>query len=265
MLLAAACASTPKPAPEAAKPEPQMQPRTEAASAQGTPDAAFRAQPPAPSAAVEFRAPVPRQLQLRNGLQVFLIERHDVPLVAVSLAVRSGEDTDPPGKAGLSSLVLDLLDEGTPTRDAVAIARGFEDLAARYGTNADADASRVSVTALSDTLDPVLELFADVVQHPAFRPADVERVRTERLGQIAQALDDPQSVGQHVLSRVLFGEKHPWGYPGEGTVKSVKSIARKDLVAWHKAWLRPSNAALFVVGDTDEGKLVPILEKRFGG
>ncbi len=265
MLLAAACASAPRPAPEAAKPEPQAQPRTEAASPQGTPDAAFRAHPPAPSAAIEFRAPVPEKLQLRNGLQVFLIERHDVPLVAVSLAVRSGEDTDPPGKAGLSSLVLDLLDEGTPTRDAVAIARGFEDLAARYGTSADADASRVSVTALVGTLDPVLELFADVVQHPAFRPADLERVRTERLGQIAQALDDPQSVGQHVLSRVLFGEKHPWGYPGEGTVKSVKSIARKDLVAWHKAWFRPSNAALFVVGDIDEGKLVPILDKRFGG
>jgi predicted Zn-dependent peptidase len=214
---------------------------------------------------VEFHAPVPRELTLSNGLRVFLIERHDVPLVAVALALRSGADTEPAGKAGLASLALDLLDEGTPSRDAAAIALGFEDLGARYGTGADADSSRLSVIALSDTLDPVLELFADVALNPAFRDADVERVRVERLGQIAQALDDPASVGQHVLSRVIFGEKHPWGYPGDGTVKSVKAISRKDVLAWHKAWFRPGNAALFVVGDTDAATLLPLLEKRFGG
>ncbi len=263
--LLAACASTPKPAENPkAQTQTQTQTRTEAPSEQGTPDESFRAHPPPPSAPVEFHAPIPKELTLRNGLPVFLIERHEVPLVAISLAVRSGEDTDPAGKAGLSSLALDLLDEGTQERDAAAIARGFEDLAARYATAADADASRASVTALPDTLDPVLELFSDVTLHPAFRAADVERVRVERLGQIAQALDDPQSVGQHVLSRVIYGEKHPWGYPDEGTVKSVKSISRKDLVAWHKAWFRPSNAALFVVGDTSEGALMPLLEKRFG-
>jgi len=214
---------------------------------------------------VDFRAPIPAQLTLSNGLRVFLIERHDVPLVTVSLAIRSGADTEPPGKAGLASLALDLLDEGTPKRDAAAIARAFEDLGARYATGSDADSSRMSVTALSDTLGPVLEVFAEVALIPAFRTADVERVRVERLGQIAQALDDPASVGQHVLSRVIFGEKHPWGYPGEGTVKSVKSITQKDLVAWHKAWFRPANAALFVVGDTDAAALQPLLQSRFGG
>ncbi len=267
LLAACACAGS-KPAPPAAQPAPAApqapQPAVAKAEPQGTPDAPFRAQPPPPGAPIGFHAPIPAEHRLRNGLRVLLIERHEVPLVSISLAVRSGEDTDPAGKAGLSSLALDLLDEGTATRDAVAIARGFEDLGARYGTAADADSSRLTVTALSDTLDPALELFADVALHPAFRDADVERVRVERLGQIAQALDDPQSVGQHVLSRVIFGEKHPWGYPGEGTVRSVKSITRKDLIAWHRSWFRPSNAALLVVGDTDASKLLPILEARFG-
>jgi len=214
---------------------------------------------------VEFRAPIPTQLALKNGLPVFLIERHDIPLVSVALALRSGADTDSPGKAGLSSFALDLLDEGTASRDAAAIAREFEDLGARYSGASEADSSRVSVTALSDTLEPVLEIFADVALHPQFRAADVERVRVERLGEIAQALDDPQSVGRNVLSRVVFGEKHPWGYPREGTVSSVKAISRKDIVAWHKAWFRPANAALFVVGDTDAAALMPVLERRFGG
>jgi zinc protease len=264
VMVMVSCASAPP------KPETQQEPQARTGDAgnarpQATPDSAFRAQPPSPGPPVEFHAPVPAQLALKNGLPVFLIERHDVPLVAVSLAVRSGADTEPAGKAGLSSLALDLLDEGTQSRDAASIARAFEDLGARYGISADADASRVTVTALSDTLGPTLEIFGDVALNAAFRDADVERVRVERLGQIAQALDDPSAVGQHVLARVIFGEQHPWGYPGEGTVKSVKSISRKDLAAWHKAWFRPSNAALFVVGDTDAATLLPLLEKRFGG
>ena len=260
--LLVACASS---APKAPPRSPQAQAPGESAQPQGTPDSSFRARPPPPGTAVEFHAPIPTQLVLRNGLPVFLIERHDIPLVSIALALRSGADTELPGRAGLSSFTLDLLDEGTPARDAAAIARGFEDLGARYGSASEADSSRVSVTAISDTLGPVLDIFADVVLHPQFRAADVARVRVERLGEIAQALDDPQSVGRNVLSRVVFGEKHPWGYPREGTVSSVKAISRKDIVAWHEAWFRPSNAALFVVGDTDAATLMPLLEMRFGG
>ena len=266
--LACACAAAPPAPPPPARPNPeheQRAPQAAPALPKVTPDAPFRNSPPPPSSPVEFRAPVPAQLKLKNGLAVFLIERHEVPLVTLSLAVRSGEETEPQGKSGLASLALDLLDEGTPTRDAAAIARGFEDLAARYSTHADADSSSVQVTALADTLGPVLEIFADVALHPSFRKADVDRVRVERLGQIAQALDDPPSVGQHVLSRVLFGEKHPWGFPAEGTAQSVKSIAARDLAAWHRSFFRPDNAALFVVGDTDAAALLPLLEKRFGG
>jgi zinc protease len=213
---------------------------------------------------VEFKAPVPRQLKLRNGLQVFLVERHEVPLVSVVLAVRSGADSEPRGKAGLASMALEMLGEGTPTRDAAAVARDFEDLAARYRTQTDADASAAGVTALAATVDKVLEVFSDVVLHPVFRDGDVERIRVERLGAIAQTLDDPASVAQRVLARILFGEQHPWGFPAEGTVQSVKAITRKELADWHQAHFQPGNAALFVVGDTDEASLTPLLEKSFG-
>lgn len=262
LMLVAACAAPQKPAVQP-RPNPEREQRAPQVPPQ-TPDAPFRAQPPAPGAPVAFHAPIPKQLKLSNGVPVFLIERHEIPLVTVSLTFRSGADTEPPGKAGLSSLVIDLLDEGTATRDATQIARGFEDLAARYGTRADADATGLQVTALADTLAPVLDVFADVALHPAFRDADVERIRVERLGQIAQALDDPQSIGQHVLSRAIFGDKHPWGFPAEGTVKTVKSITRKDLERWHQGYFRPDNAALIVVGDTDEAALMPLLEKSFG-
>jgi len=266
LLLAACTHQQPKPAaPSAAAATPPAEaPPPAPVAAKETPDAAYRAHPPAPAAAVTFHAPVPQDLTLRNGLQVYLIERHEVPLVAIMLAVRSGADSDPPGRAGLSSFTLDMLDEGTDLRDAAAIAKGFEDLAVRYSVAPDADSSTATIVALPDTLPKALEIFADVTLHPAFSEADLTRVKQERLGLIAQALDDPATVGQHVLSRVIFGDKHPWGFPAEGTVKSIQALTRKELIAWHSGAFRPSNAAIFVVGDVTAAQLQPLVAQRFG-
>ena len=275
MALLAGCASKP-PAPERTAPAASDAgvsdgglARTEAppagAEPQGTPDAPFRAQPPAPSAAISFHAPVPRIAKLSNGLPVWIVEYHEVPLVTVDLVVKSGSDTEGPSQAGLASFVLDALDEGTQTRDSVGIARAFENLAARYRTEADADSSEVLVTALSSTLPEVLQIFADVALHPAFRPADVERVREQRLGQIAQILDDPAQVAERVLRRAIYGEKHPWAYPSEGTARSIAALQPPTLMKWHETWFRPNNAALVVAGDVNGDALLPLLEKSFGG
>ena len=235
------------------------------AEPQGTPDAPFRAQPPPPSAPVAFHAPVPRIAKLSNGLAVWIVEYHEVPLVTVDLVVKSGSDTEGSSQAGLASFVLDALDEGTGTRDSVAIARAFEDLAARYRTEADADSSEVLVTALSSTLPEVLPIFADVALHPAFRSTDIERVREQRLGQIAQILDDPAQVAERVLRRAIYGEKHPWAYPSEGTARSIAALQPPTLAKWHETYFRPNNAALVIAGDVNGDALLPMLEKSFGG
>src|SRR5438105_2724711 len=151
-LIAACAAPAPKPEEKPVAAEKPAEPST-AAAPPSTPDAEFRAQAPAPGAPVEFHAPIPKELKLKNGLPVYFIERHEVPLVSIVLSVRSGADTEPKGKAGLASMALDLLDEGTSTRDAAAIARDLEDLAARYRTQADADSSVVGVTALASTVE----------------------------------------------------------------------------------------------------------------
>jgi zinc protease len=224
----------------------------------------YRREPPPPGRPAAFHPPVPAELRLSNGLVVWVIEQHDVPLATLDLALRAGEDTEAPGQAGLASFALDLLDEGTQTRDSVGIARELEDLAARYRTASDADSSELIVTALSSTLPEVLDVFSDVALHPAFRPADVERVRAQRLGQIAQILDDPALVADHVLRRVLYGEKHPWAFPAEGTVRTIRTISAADLAKWHAAYVRPNAAALIVCGDVRTADLLPLLERAFG-
>jgi zinc protease len=269
LALAAGCASSP-PAPERPAPASdgglaRTEPPPPDAQPQGTPDAPFRAQPPPPSASVEFHAPVPRIEKLSNGLPVWIVEYHEVPLVTVDLVVKSGSDTEAPGQSGLASFVLDALDEGTKSHDSVDIARAFENLAAHYRTEADADSSEVLVTALSSTLPEVLPIFADVALHPAFRNPDVERVREQRLGQIAQILDDPALVAERVLRRAIYGEKHPWAYPSEGTARSIASVKPPQLSKWHGTYFRPNNAAVVVAGDVRPDSLLPLLERSFGG
>jgi zinc protease len=265
-LLLSACASAPEPTPAAKAPAAAApvasQPVPVMPSAA---DADFRAKPPTAGPPVAFRAPVPKTLALKNGLAVWLLERHDLPLVSMVLVVDAGSNTNPAGVPGVSNFVAAMLDEGTPTRDALATAGAFEDLAAVFHADSDAETMTASLSVPTASLSNALEVYADVILHPAFKAADVERVRTLRLGEIQQMMDDAQQVGRNVLARVVYGDKNPWAFPAKGTVAATKTVTRRTLAAWHKTWVRPNNATLIVVGDVHEADLVPLLESRFGG
>jgi predicted Zn-dependent peptidase len=214
---------------------------------------------------VSFQPPVPVVQKLKNGLQVWVVEKHDIPLVTVELVVSAGEDTDPSGRPGTASFVADMLDEGTKTRDASTIAAAFEDQAAVFRSQADGDSLAAAVSFPAGALAPVLDVFADCTLHPAFRSKDVERVRALRLGDLAQLESDPAQVGRTVLGRTVFGDDHPWAFPSLGSVSSLKAARGSQLADWHRAWVKPNNAALIVVGDVKVPEVLGQLEKRFGG
>jgi zinc protease len=261
LLLLAACASAPQPAPDGTAPMSTTSSKSPTASA---PEADFRAKPPAPGPDVVFRAPVPKVLTLKSGLAVWLLERQDLPLVSMVLVVDAGSNTNPKGMPGVSSFVAAMLDEGTSSRDALATAAAFEDLAAVFRADSDAETLTASLSVPTASLGKALEVYADVILHPAFKPADVERTRKLRLGELQQQMDDASQVGRAVLARVIYGDKNPWGFPAKGTLESTKKVSRATLSAWHKTWVRPNNATLVVVGDVHEADLVPLLEARFG-
>ncbi|HMK73505.1 MAG TPA: pitrilysin family protein [Myxococcaceae bacterium] len=264
----AACATSSEQAPTT-PPKPAAQapaaPAPKPTAPGGTPDADFRAQAPPAGPPVTFRPPVPKVLTLKSGLAVWLLERHELPLVSLELLVDAGSNTNPPGVPGVSSFVADMLDEGTATRDAPAIAAAFDDLAAIFHAASDQETFTASLSVPTESLAAGVEVFADVVLHPAFRPGDVERVRRLRQGELVQMLDDPEKVGRDVLGRVVYGERHPWAYSPKGTVDSNPKIGRAALAAWYRTWVRPNNATLVVVGDVREAELVSLLEKSFAG
>ncbi len=253
VLLALGCASG-KPAQAPAVAVPATPP----------PDA-WRSTQPAPLAAVPpFRAPVPVQRTLPNRLPVLLRENHAVPVVVVELAIKTGVDGDPPDRPGLADFVAGVLDEGTRSRTNQQLAEQLEDLAASLTVSPGLDGIRLHLNCLSETLQPALELLADVALNPAFRSPDVERVRGITLTGLEQRRGNPGALASDEVARLLYGPKHPWGQPAGGTVESVRAIRRQDLVRFHDTYFRPNNALLSVSGDFEPGAILPLLAERFG-
>jgi predicted Zn-dependent peptidase len=162
--------------------------------------------------------------------------------------------------------MLNLLEEGTTSRNSIQIAEEQERLGAQINPGTGLDRTAVSLSALTPNLGPSLDLLADVIRNPAFDPAEVERLRGQQLAQIAQELTTPNGLAARTLPGLLYGASHPYGRPSSGTgdKDAVARLTRDDLVRFHQTWIRPDNATIFAVGDIPLAELVPLLEARFG-
>jgi zinc protease len=240
-------------------------PVVERPTARQTPDAEFRQKPPAAGEKHPFKVPEVKRFRLKNGLRVILAESHKLPLVGVEMVVRTGNGANPPDRAGLADLVADMLDEGTATRSATAIAEEIAQLGATLLTNATWDASSLSVSALTENIDRALDVWADVLLQPAFSEDDLARVRENLLSTLARRKDSPPLVAGLTFARVLYGTGHPYGWPAGGTEESARRITRGEIQAFFQEYYRPNNAVLVVAGDIREAELRAKMEKRLAG
>lgn len=223
-----------------------------------------RSKPPASGPAPALKLPAIQQRQLSNGLPVWLVELHEVPVVQVNLLVLDGSANDPAGKFGIASLMAAMLTEGAGTRTSLDIADAIDflgaDLSAAAGVNSTSIRLHVPVARLADAL-PVM---ADVAQRPTFPGAELERLRQQRLTSLLQARDDPSTTAALAFSRVLYGGDHRFGTATMGTAETIKSFTVQDLQAFYNAGVRPDTSTLVVAGDITLDKALPLLEANFG-
>ncbi len=229
-------------------------------------DTADRDKIPAAGDPVAFSVPKLQHAKLSNGLEVVLAESHKVPAVQVNLIVKGGWSADKREKTGVASFMSRMQDEGTKKRTSLQISEEAQLLGANLNTNSNVDNCLVTVNALKARLLPSLDLWADVVLNPVFPAEELDRQRQQVLGQINQEKSQPVQMGIRILPGLLYGDNHPYGQPltGSGNESSVKAILRDDLVNYHSTWFHPNNATLVVVGDTNLGEIVPMLEKALG-
>jgi zinc protease len=175
-----------------------------------------------------------------------------LPLVAAELVVRSGSDANPAALPGLAGFTAQMLTEGTATRSAPRIAD--EDRAAGRlpRRRQQHGASTVSLLSLRANFGAALDVLADVVLHPAFPTAEVERQRASRLGELMQQRDDPELMAALAAAGALYGPRHPYGYGQLGTEPAIRAVTRDDLLgsgaattcrAMRRWWCRATSRA----------------------
>jgi predicted Zn-dependent peptidase len=231
------------------------------AARQQAPD---RSKPPELGPAPSLKIPPITKRALSNGLPVWIVEMHEVPVVDLTMIVKSGASSDPAGKYGVASFTAAMLDEGAGSRDALAIADAIDFLGATLTTSSAFDASSVRLHSLASKLDAALPIVADVVRRPTFPQADMDRVRTERLTTLLQFRDNPQQLAASAFSRILYGPQHRYGTGTIGTETTNKAMTVADLRQFYNAHYRPQNAHLLVVGDVTAAAILPKLERAFG-
>jgi zinc protease len=226
-----------------------------------------RSQLPATGTPPDATFPQFERATLSNGLQVVFARATAIPQVRFNLLLDAGYAADQFGVPGTASLAMAMLDEGTRTRDAIAISDELAALGANLLTGSNLDMSAVTLETLKDKLDPALAVFADVILNPSFPRADFERLKRQRLAQIQQEKADPVGMALRVFPGLLYGPGHAYANPwtGSGTDESTSRISRDDLIKFHRTWFKPNNATLIVVGATTLAEIRPKLERAFAG
>jgi len=223
-----------------------------------------RSKPPEMGPPPVMKLPPIQRFSLSNGLQVILVEKHDVPLVHMELMTNAGTVLDSEEKTGLTSIATSLMQEGAGTRDALELADAIDFLGASISTSSGYHSSGVSLHSPLSKLDSALALFADIALRPLFIPTELERTRKELLNELIQWYDEPRSIASVMFSSAVFGRTHPYGRQSIGTEKSIHSITIEDLEGFYKKFFTAGNSTLIVVGDVSVKGIREKLETAFG-
>jgi predicted Zn-dependent peptidase len=209
-----------------------------------------------------FTPPVPAVSQLPSGLKVWLVERHDLPLVAVHVVVPYGSAADPAGKGGLAALTAEMMEQGAGARGALELGQAVERLGADMTVNADRDSSDLRLVVLRPNLEAALDILADVLSRPRFEDAEWKRTQPLWIASLRSRAFEPPQVAAIAADAALFGPAHPYGHPIDGTLASVGAITLDDVKAFHRDHWRPDRATIVVAGDVKAEELDALFGKR---
>ena len=221
---------------------------------------------PKVSAFPDLSFPTLQHGKLKNGIEVVLAERHSIPVVHVEAMFDAGYAADQGRKLGTSSFSMAMLDEGTRDLDSVEISNRKQRDGAEIASGCDLDVCNVTLNALDAKLPESLDLYSDIVRNPAFRDADIARLRGQWLAGIAQEKTQPTGVALRLLPPILYGKGNAYAIPftGTGTEASIKSLTAADMRGFVHDYIRPDNMKILVAGDTTLDQIIPKLEEAFG-
>lgn len=219
---------------------------------------------PGPGPEPRFALPPIAHRKLSNGMEILVVENHELPVVNLNLVVRTGRSSDPASQPGLASLLAATWDEGTTRRSADQIAEELAGIGASLSINSDWDITAARLFTLKRHLPVALDVYSDVIQHPSFPEKELQRQRNMALGRLVQVRDEPTHLASIAVGAALFGREHPYGQPTFGTPAALKSVTRENLLAFYQTQVRPEQSVLIAVGDVTADEIAAELEKSLG-
>jgi len=213
--------------------------------------------------AAEMKIPDIEKTTLDNGLDVYIIEQHEVPVVSMRLVIPGGTLYDTEETAGLANLTSGLLRKGTTTRTALEVSEEIDFVGGQLGAGAGSDAVYATCTVLSKHLDKGMELLADIVINPIFPEDEVEKLKNQIVGGIMQAKSDPTSIREMQFAKMIFGN-HPYGLPSSGTEETMMLLTQDDVKQFYNKYFIPNDAFLLIVGDVKASDVIAKSRKYLG-
>lgn len=212
---------------------------------------------------VEFSPPEPERVVLDNGLVVYLLEDHELPLVTITATMRTGGWLDPADKVGLAAMTGTVMRTGGGGGlSAEQVDAELEQFAGDIHIGIGRQSGSASLDVLSKDLNRGLEIFAGLIRSPAFEPARLEVAKLQAIEGIRRRQDSPGSIVSREFTKALYGADHPTAR--ESSVDSIKRLTRQDLIAFHRATIHPNGMLLGVTGDFAKDEMLASLRKVFG-
>lgn len=219
---------------------------------------------PTPGTPRPYDFPAVERFTLPNGVRVVVADLPGRPLVSASLVLRNGAADEPPAHAGATVLAARAMAEGTKRFDAISLVEATERLGASIHADAGWDATSVSLDVPAARLEPALELLAEVLLHPTFPEAEVERLRDERLNDLLQARADPRRRADEAFAATIYEGASPYHRPAGGTRETVAELTPARLRAAYERGIDPHRAAFIIGGDLTGIDVRGIVERLLG-
>ena len=206
--------------------------------------------------------PVPDRFELDNGMIVYLLEDHELPIIDISVRVRTGSLYEPADKVGLAAITGAVMRTGgTTSKTGDELDEILENLAASVETGIGDDAGSASVSVLKEDLDTGLSILADILMNPAFREDKIELEKVQHRSGISRRNDNPGGITRREFGKLIHGADSPYARTTE--YDTINSITRDDLVAFYQKFFRPNNIILGVLGDFDSETMLAKVQEAF--
>jgi zinc protease len=206
--------------------------------------------------------PLGKRIVLKNGMVLLLAEKHDIPMVTLSMAITAGGIAEPEDKPGLAGITAALLTQGTAKRTANQISREIDFIGGSLSTSGGDDFATAGLRVLKKDIRTGLDLLSDVLLYPVFDQKEIDRKVKATLAQIRQQKDEPGVVADNAFHKAVFGG-HAYGRTDDDVAAYLPKLTRQDVLDFYAAQYSPDNVILAVVGDVTEKELLTLLNGYF--